>query len=360
MTDDQGAPADVVVVTVTYNGADLVARCLNGLLKQDLRGLRMQVVVVDNASTDGTAALVAQHYPHVRLIRSPVNLGFAGGNNVVLDTVESPYVILINNDAVPEPGFVAALVESLAASPATVGALTATVLLADRFRPATSSDHGDVVHGADGNYVPDPMGQVTLVNSTGNEVRTDGFGVDRGWLCDARSHHPERDVFGFCGAAAILRTDALRDVGTFDPDFFLYYEDTDLSWRLRLAGYTIEHSADAVVHHVHAASTSEGSELFRFHDGRNRLLMLLKSATPQRAVRAIARYVLTTCSIAVRRSQPAAHVRTRCRVLMSFLRLTPKMLRKRRAIGRTARVPRAEVERLLVPPQPRSPGAYRR
>ena len=351
---------DVTVVTVTYNGAHLVGSCLDGLAHQDLDGLSMDVIVVDNASTDGTAELVARSHPGVQLLRSPTNRGFAGGNNLVLDHVDSPHIILLNNDAVPEPGFVASLVRGLSAEPPDVAALTATVLLTDRFRRANDDDPPrSVVVGPDGAYVRDESGSITLVNSTGNQVRHDGYGVDRGWLADASVHRPGRDVFGFCGAAAILRTSALRDVGTFDEDFFLYYEDTDLSWRLRLAGYTIRHCPDAVVHHRHAASTSEGSELFRFHDGRNRLLTLVKDATPALASRALARYVLTTVSIAVRRSQPWPHVRTRVRVLGSFARLLPVMLRKRASIGRRARVSRREVERQLVPVPARAVGGFR-
>ena len=352
--------SDVTVVTVTYNGAHLVGACLDGLARQELDGLTMDVVVVDNASTDGTAELVARSHPGVRLLRSPTNRGFAGGNNLLLDHVTSPYVILLNNDAVPEPGFVAALVRDLDSESSRVAALTATVLLADRFRPARDDDPArSIVVGPHGSYVRDEAGTITLVNSTGNEVRRDGYGADRGWLADATNHRPGRDVFGFCGAAAILRTSALRDVGTFDEDFFLYYEDTDLSWRLRLAGYTVRHCANAVVRHHHAASTTEGSELFRFHDGRNRLLMLVKNASPALASRAVARYVLTSGSIAVHRSQPWPQVRTRVRVLGSFVRLLPAMVRKRSAIGLRARASRREVERLLVPVPARAAGGYR-
>ncbi|MFS0702764.1 glycosyltransferase family 2 protein [Cellulomonas sp. 179-A 4D5 NHS] len=354
-------PPDVTVVTVTYNAAHLVLDCLEGLARQQLDGRTLEVVVVDNASVDGTADRVAAAHPEVRLVRSPVNTGFAGGNNLALRDVAGAYVVLLNNDAVPEPDFVARLLAAMEAAPDDVACLTATVLLADRFRPATPDDPpADRLVGADGTWVRDPAGPVTLVNSTGNVVRTDGYGTDRGWLADAAHHRPEPEVFGFCGAAAILRTSALRDVGLFDEDFFLYYEDSDLSWRLRLAGYRVLHCPDAVVHHVHAASTGEGSALFRFHDGRNRLLMLTKNAGAPLALRAVARFVLTTASIAVRRRQPWSSVALRCRVLASYARLLPRMLRERRRIGRAARVRRADVERLLVPP-PRTPvGGYRR
>jgi N-acetylglucosaminyl-diphospho-decaprenol L-rhamnosyltransferase len=351
---------DVTVVTVTYNAADLVLACLDGLRRQVLGDRTMDVVVVDNASVDGTADLVAREHPEVRVVRSAINRGFAGGNNLALEGLGSPYVVLLNNDAVPEPGFVRALVDAMDAAPADLAGLTATVLLADRFRAATADDPPEArVQGPDGTWVRDPDGPVTLVNSTGNVVRRDGYGQDRGWLAEAAQHHPPREVFGFCGAAAILRTSALRDAGLFDEDFFLYYEDSDLSWRLRLAGYRLEHCPHAVVRHVHAASTGEGSALFRFHDGRNRLLMLTKDARAPLAARAVARYALTTASIAVRRSQPWDHVAIRLHVLASYARLLRGTLRKRRAIGRAARVGRADVERLLVDPPRSATGGYR-
>jgi N-acetylglucosaminyl-diphospho-decaprenol L-rhamnosyltransferase len=350
---------DVTVVTVTFNAAHLVLNCLDALAAQDLGGLQMEVVVVDNASQDATVELVELHHPGVRILRSPVNLGFAGGNNLALRDARSRAVILLNNDATPEPGFVRALVEALDRAPDEVAAMTATVLLTQRFRAARADEVARVVVGPDGGWVADDGGDVTLVNSTGNEIRTDGFGADRGWLADAARHAPGPEVFGFCGAAAILRRSALDDVGLLDESFFMYYEDSDLSWRLRLAGYRIEHCPTAVVHHEHAASSGEGSDLFRFHDARNRLLMLTKDATAALAVRSVARFVITTASIAVRRSQPPAHVRLRLRALMSYASLLVPTLRARRAIGRTAHVARSEVERLLVPPPERPNGGFR-
>lgn len=357
MSTPRTVPADVTVVTVTYNAADLVSRCLDGLAGQDLGGLTMDVVVVDNASTDGTPQLVAAQYPGVRLLRAPRNLGFAAGNNVALVDARSPVVILLNNDAVPEPSFVRELVLALHRAPEDVAAVAATVLLAARFRPAAPDDTA-VVTGPDGRWVEDPGGPIRLVNSTGNEVRTDGFGVDRGWLADAAHHVPPRDVFGFSGAACAIRTAALREVGLFDEHLFMYYEDTDLSWRLRLAGYRVEHCPNAVVSHVHAASSGEGSDFFRFHDTRNRLAVLTKNATGALLLRALAAFVLTTGSIALRRRQPWPRTAVRLRAAGSYLRMLPVLLAARRRISREARVPRATVQDLLVEPS-RPSGSYR-
>jgi hypothetical protein len=137
-------------------------------------------------------------------------------------------------------------------------------------------------------------------------------------------------------------------VGDFDEDFFLYYEDTDLSWRLRAAGWTVRYEPAAVVRHAHAASSDVRSRLFRFHDDRNRLLMLTKNAPAPVALRAAVRYPVTVASLTLRQGPGRAMTATRLRALASYLRLLPRMLRRRRAILRAAAVPPRESAALLV------------
>ncbi|MCL2455875.1 MAG: glycosyltransferase family 2 protein [Micrococcales bacterium] len=359
----------VTVVVVAYRAHGRLGRCLDALAAQDLPAEHRRVVVVDNASDDGTAEMVETDYPWVDLLRSATNRGFAGGNNLALranlepGSARSPYVVLLNDDAVAAPTFLSALLRDLEQSPPDVGALTARILLAERFVPTSPGTPG-AVHGPDGWWLPAPDGvapdsTVRLVNSTGNQVRQDGFGTDRGWLAEATGHQPPRDVFGFCGAAACLRTEALEEVGLFDETFFMYYEDTDLSWRLRLAGWTTRYCAEAVVEHEHSASSGEGSAFFRFHDLRNRLLTVTKNAPAPMVARVVARYCLTTASIAVRRSQPWSSVRLRVRAFASYLVVLPRALRERRRTRRGSAVPRRDVARLLVPVPTRTIGGYR-
>lgn len=356
------AQPDVTVVVVAYEAAGRLGACLDSLREQRLGGLTMQVVVVDNASTDGTADLVARRHPWVRIIRSGTNRGFAGGNDLGIASTSSRWVVLLNDDAVAERDLVAHLVRTGDEQSPDVAAVAATVLLSERFRPARpdEQDRADAVRGPDGTFVPDPVGTVRLVNSTGNEVRTDGFGVDRGWLCDAARHHPPADVFGFSGAAVALRRTALDGVGLFDERFFMYYEDTDLSWRLRRAGHRVVHCAAAVAHHEHAASSGEGSPFFELHDQRNRLLTVVKNGSGGLIVRVLARHLLTTASIVLRRRQPWPRTRTRLRALASFVALSPHALRERRRLARTAVVGARDVERLLTGSDGVRPGAYRR
>ncbi|MCG2801476.1 MAG: glycosyltransferase, partial [Cellulomonas sp.] len=182
-------PADVTVVVVTWRARRLVLRCLDSLAQQELGDLRMDVVVVDNDSQDGTPEAVAAAHPGVTVVRSQENRGFAGGNNLALRSVVSPVVILLNNDAVADRTFVSTICRQLLDAPPEVAAVTGRVLLAASFRAARPDDR-DVVHGPDGDWVVDPGGDIILVNSTGNQIRTDGYGVDRGWLARSSMHRP--------------------------------------------------------------------------------------------------------------------------------------------------------------------------
>lgn len=343
---------DVTVITVTYNASNLVRACLAGLEGQQLAGLTMEVIVVDNASQDGTPELVQSEYPRVRVIRSVTNLGFAAGNNQALPHVRSPYVVLLNNDAVPEPYFVASLVNHMNSTTPSVAAAAARVLLAEPVRAVPVGTPGAIV-GPDGTWLADPSGPVTLINSTGNEVRADGYGLDRGWLARSEDHHPSHHVFGFSGAAAILRTSVLRELGGFDERLFMYYEDTDLSWRMRRHGWRVEYCEQAVVHHIHSASSGEGSDFFRFHDHRNRLLVLAKNAPPRLAMIAPLRYVATTASVALRgsrtRSERLSEFRLRTRVVGSYLKHLPYALRERHHLTRHASTSHRDIAQLFAP-----------
>lgn len=341
----------LTVVIVTWNGRHLLDDCLGGVARQDLGRDRFDVVVLDNASTDGTVEHLARHHPDVRVLTAPYNTGFAGGAHRALAAVSTPYAVLLNNDAVPEPGFLSALLRAIEAPGAErVAAVTGKVLLRPRFRrlpPGAPTAEGDVV-APTGTYRPTPDGDVDLVNSTGNEVTRSGYGRDRGWLQPDEGREPPAEVFAFCGAAVLLRAAALAQVGDFEPRLFLYYEDTDLSWRLRTAGWTIRYEPTAVVRHEHAASSDVRSALFRFHDDRNRLLVLTRNAPGRLAVRAALRYPVTVLHLTLRQGPATAMTVTRLRAFGSYLRWLPRAVRVRRAAGRSALVPRAQTATLLV------------
>jgi hypothetical protein len=206
--------------------------------------------------------------------------------------------------------------------------------------------------------LPADLPRLDVVNNAGGIVLEDGYGADRAYqqVDDGRYDSPS-EVFTACGNGMAMRRELGAELDWFDDDFFLYYEDTDLSWRLRAEGWGIRYEPAARLRHLHSASSVEWSPLWMFHVDRNRLLMLTKNASAPLALRALRDYLLTSASMAVRagrdgvrtRSRPAVRPHLlRARVLLSYLRLLPTMLRRRALTGRRAVLSRKELERWLV------------
>lgn len=445
----------VTVVVLNWNGAHLLGDCLRGLAAQDLPEGQLATWVVDNASTDGSLELLADQFPWVRAIANDSNDGFAGGNNLALREVATPFVALINNDARPEPDWLRRLLEPFSEPGAErLGAVSAKIVFLPRFLAVELATPGFVpgtldtrelgvrvyrvtVDGEDvtervlwdrvaygpegegpgrfrwtrpagmllipvdrdptqegplrlglrvaaettkaveltwsggsgsGKAEPEPVDLevgvpsgvplADVLNNAGSMVFRDGYGADRAYQeLDRGQYQLPEEVFAFCGGSVCFRTEALRQAGVFDDDFFLYYEDTDLSWRLRSLGWRIRYQPAAVARHIHSASSVEWSPLFVFHTDRNRLLMLTKNARASLAAREVLRYPLTTASLALREVARARHTRRRppvrptllrLRVLGSYVRLLPAMLARRRRIAARASVDRKRLERWLV------------
>lgn len=321
-------------VVVTWQAAHLLPQCLDSLLRQDVPGAALEIVVVDNASTDGTVELLARDYPHVRVVRSATNVGFAAG--VVLGTrdFDGEVIVLLNNDAVFEDGAVARLVDELCRpGNARVAAVTARILLAGRYRPTTSpSAHSpDASSPWEPTTHDDPAG-VVLVNSTGNIVLADGSGTDRDWLAPVGTESTDPAVFGFCGGAAALRRTALESVGGFDPGLFLYYEDTDLSWRLRAHGWDVRYVGDAVARHRHASSSGTASPAFRYYNTRNSLIVVTRHGPWPMVCRSHARQLAGWLRAGTGSGWRDDLTRARGRGLRDALRLLPRTLHERRQL----------------------------
>ena len=307
--------AQVTVVVVTFRGRDLLPACLDSLVAQTAPH---RVLVVDNASTDGSAAILAARHEPLTVRRLPRNAGFAGGVTAALPHVDTPFLALLNDDASAEPGWLAALLDRAASQPE-AAAWTSLLVRSD-----------------------DP----TVVNNAGVALLFNGYGADAAGGTAAADLDPNSFVFGFSGGAALLRTDAVRAVGGFPGEFFMYYEDLDTSWRLRAAGWQIVLVAEARVAHRHAATADPSSEAFHFHNERNRLWTLVRNAPAAAAGAAIGRFAVTTGSLVLRgltdRGPRAANLRPalRLRVLLAVVGAFPRLLRQRIRLGRRAAVRR--------------------
>jgi GT2 family glycosyltransferase len=249
--------ARVAVVLVNWNGRHHLATCLPALADQSYR--EHEVIVVDNASGDGSVAWLAQAWPDVKVLAQSENAGFARGNNLGLAATDAPWVALLNNDTIPAPDWLAALVAAADAGGARLAAVASRMVFLDQ---------------------PD------VLNSTGICVDPTGMAWDRlGGAPFAAGDRPA-PVFGASAGAGLFRRAALADVAdvgsdgrpeVFDEAFFMYMEDVDLAWRLRLRGWSALYAPAALVRHHGSASAGEGSPFKNRLLARNKVWTVVKN-----------------------------------------------------------------------------------
>lgn len=247
--------ARVAVVVLSWNGREDTLACLRSLAR--VREPALHVIVVDNASSDGTAEAVAREFGDVELLRSEQNLGFAGGMNLGLRRaleLGSAYVVALNNDTEVEPRFVAELVAE-AARRHGVAALCSKILLFDQ---------PDVIWYAGARYDP----------RRGYQGRHRGYG-ERDGAAYADVVETERA----CGAAMLMPRRALERVGLFDESLFAYVEDVDWSLSARKLGFSLlVVPGSRVWHKVSTATGGESSPATIYYDLRNTLVVCERHA----------------------------------------------------------------------------------
>jgi GT2 family glycosyltransferase len=199
---------------------------------------------------------------------------------------------------------------------------------------------------------------VDVINNVGGIVLRDGSGADRGFQeVDKGQYEEPAEVFTACGNGMALRIAVGRELGWFDDAFFMYYEDTDLSWRWRSRGWSVQYVPTAVLRHVHSATSTEWSPRWRFFVERNRLLMLTKNASGTLVAGAIWGYLRGSAgsfehtvrdAIDQRRRPTLRSDALRAHILLAYLRHAPDALRQRRAIRKQALQSRSELQKWLV------------
>ena len=284
------------IVIVNWRQAVLTIRAARSIREQ--LGDGDVLVVVDNASGDGSVERLRRE--GLTVVESSENLGFGAGVNLGAQGMVEDVLVLLNNDAVAEPDFLEALLRTLSDPPSATApaAATARILLAGRWKPAAQGRQDALVSPHTGRWtrVSDEAaargeGEV-LVNSTGNLVDASGNGYDRDWLVPAGQEHSPSQVFGLCGGACAIRREAWQALGGFREDLFMYYEDTDLSWRLRERGWRVVYVREAVVLHEHASSSGTGSAMFIRVNTRNRILTAAAHSPAPVVMQALARTVV--------------------------------------------------------------------
>jgi GT2 family glycosyltransferase len=298
---------DVSIVIVTWNGRRHLDACLEAVAAQ--RGVSAETILVDNASTDGTVDHVRERFPWVRLVALPENRGFAGGNNAGVREARGRFVALLNNDTVPQPGWLQALLGGVSEPD---GFLLATSLIV---------------------YMHDPG----VIDSAGDGMLRWGGAFKRHHGASIDVARQSAEVFGVCGAACLMPRRVFEELGGFDEDFFVSHEDVDLSYRARLLGYRCRYVAGALVRHHGSATIGRVSRFGVFQGQRNLEWVYLKNTPAGLLVRTLPGhlvYMAAACLHFARAGMLGPFLRAKLAAAGGLGR----MLRKRSEVQRTRRV----------------------
>ncbi len=310
------------VIIPNWNGQPFLQTCLDALRAQTYSPI--EVIIVDNASVDGSQDYIKQHYPDVQLIELSENRGFTGACNVGLEAAEGDYLALLNNDTEVQPRWAAAVVDAFARH-RDVGIVASKMLLFDK------RDH---------------------IHTAGDFFTVDGRAGNRGvWQKDEGQFDSEEFVFSACGGSAVYRKTMLNDIGLLDDDFFFSLEDIDLGWRAQLAGWRVLYTPAAIVYH-HLSATG-GGVTASYHDGRNLIFVLVKNV-PGAIWRKYGGKILKAqwgLAWDALRAWRGAAARARLRGMLAASWYLPRLWRKRRRIQAARKVDVAYIESILSPPQ---------
>ena len=230
---------DVAVIVVNYNAGDYLISCLAAL--HALPHMPGEILVVDNASSDGSIGRARAQFNKVRYIDSGRNAGFAAANNIGIASTDKPWVALVNPDAYVAENWLNALLDAVNSNPQMQFFSSELV---------SAKDH-------------------QLLDGQGDCYHVSGLVWRRKHGLPVDTPQSELPLFAPCAASAMYSRDALRNVGCFDENYFCYNEDIDLGFRLRLAGYQCLHVRESIAYHEGSAITERESDFSIFYGHRN-------------------------------------------------------------------------------------------
>lgn len=305
------------VIIANWNGKHFLPDCLSALRRQTFRDF--ETILVDNGSNDGSVEFVRTEFPEVTVLALSENRGFTGGNIAGYAVAKGELIVLLNNDTEADLHWLEEM------------------------------HHAAQAHTAAGSFASKMMyfDERNRIENCGYDLAVAGTTIDLGrdevdgpkWACP-------RSVFGACGGAAVYRRSMLDDVGFFDPDFFLIYEDVDLSFRARLRGYECVYIPGAVVYHRYRSSIGKAPTRQVFFSQRNIELLYLKNmpaklivhSAPQRLV-----YELGAAIYFARHGAALAFFRGK----LDVLRRLGRVMKQRRAIQEARKMTDAQVKAML-------------
>lgn len=313
----------VSVILINYNGKDYNEICLESLFEQSYK--KIEIIMVNNLSTDGSIDIVREKYPKVKIIDPRENTGFAKGNNIGVSHAKGEYLLIVNNDTELEKDAVKNLV-AFAQHHSAIGAIAAKMMF---------------------------FWNKNVINSFGNTVFLDNWGSDNFInFIDIGQFNLPRQVMSACFGAVFIPRKVWEKVGELDEKMFMYYEDSDWSYRARLLGYDIVASPYSVVYHKFGASTSIRPSAFKNKMViRNRLIWAIKNLGKRMCLFAIKNYVKADINDSLRflKRKDLSVFTSYFVAYSSLLILLPRILLDRIALQKKRSVTDKEILSLSVP-----------
>jgi GT2 family glycosyltransferase len=293
---------EISVIVVNWNGKCLLGECLSALRQQTFRDF--ETILVDNGSEDGSVEYVRTQFPEAKVVPLPDNRGFTGGNIAGYEQTSGDLIVLLNNDAEAHPNWLEEIHRASQAYPK-AGSFASKLLYFD--------ERG-------------------RVENCGFDLDVAGATVDLGRdEPDGPAWAQPRKVFGACGGAVAYRRRMLEEIGFLDPEFFMIYEDVDLSFRAQLRGYECVYIPGAIVYHRYRATIGKAPSRQVFYSQRNIEFVYLKNMPLGLILRSVPQRLAYEVGAAIYFAQQGAGAAF-LRAKLDVLRCLPSILRKRREI----------------------------
>jgi GT2 family glycosyltransferase len=309
------------VIIPNLNGVKFLPTCLDALAQQSYP--TVEVIVVDNASQDGSQELIGKNYPDVKLVELAENRGFTGACNAGIVAANGALIALLNNDTEADSRWAESVVDAFARHPE-AGIVASKMLLFDQ------RDH---------------------IHTAGDFFTVDGRAGNRGvWQTDKGQFDREEYVFSACGGSSAYRKTMLQEIGILDDDFFFSLEDIDLAWRAQLTGWRCLYTPQAIVYH-HLSATG-GGVTASYYDGRNLIFTLVKNYPIELWHKYGGLVLRAQMQLAweALKSWRGAAARARLRGMLAAVGDLPRLLHKRRDIQQMRTVPIDYLETVLTAP----------
>jgi GT2 family glycosyltransferase len=303
------------VIIVSYNSKNDLAECIPSLMSQSYTN--KELIIVDNASADGTVAFIREQYPDIHLVESKSNLGYAEGNNLGFRHSQGDYIVIVNPDTVAHHDWLKELIRPLE-NDTGISLTSSKILLYDR------RDN---------------------INTCANITHYSGLDFCNGFRDSSARFVKDEEVGAVSGCSFAITRNVFDQLNGFDPDFFMYMEDIDISWRARLAGYKILLAPSSIIYHKFSLIVHPWKLFFL---ERNRYLMILKNYKLKVLVLSMPALFITeimTMGYAVTRGLPFVYYK-----LKAYLWLATnfgQIIDKRRNVQKTIKITEKDFIRML-------------